>query len=67
MLSTGSHCILGRLDLRANGNAHMIEMRYDTNLLDYRIQEVPIFFDDRLYAKSRLSRFEALSGMQTII
>jgi dolichol-phosphate mannosyltransferase len=58
---------LDRVDVRSNGYAFQIEMAYYTHRLGFRIREEPIVFDQRLHAKSKLSRSEIAQGARTVV
>jgi glycosyltransferase involved in cell wall biosynthesis len=52
---------LNSVDIRANGYAFQIEMAYYSQYLGFRILEIPIIFDDRRRAKSKMS-YREISG-----
>ena len=52
---------LNGVDIRANGYAFQIEMAYYSQYLGFRILEIPIIFDDRRQAKSKMS-YREISG-----
>jgi dolichol-phosphate mannosyltransferase len=52
---------LNVIDIRANGYAFQIEMAYYSQCLGFRILEIPIIFDDRRVAKSKMS-YREISG-----
>ena len=52
---------LSGIDIRANGYAFQIEMVYYTQRMGFRIREIPIIFDDRRAAKSKMS-YQEISG-----
>jgi dolichol-phosphate mannosyltransferase len=41
--------------IKSNGYIFLVEMAYMAFCLDYRIGEVPIFFADRRWGKSKMS------------
>ena len=57
---------LDAIDIRANGYAFQIEMAYYTQRMGFRILEIPIIFDDRKYAKSKMSYREIRGAMATL-
>jgi dolichol-phosphate mannosyltransferase len=57
---------LDRVDVRSDGYAFQIEMAYYTHRLGFRVKEEPIVFDERLYAKSKLSRSEIARAVRTV-
>jgi glycosyltransferase involved in cell wall biosynthesis len=52
---------LNAIDIRANGYAFQIEMAYYSQYMGFRILEIPIIFEDRKYAKSKMS-YREISG-----
>ncbi|HKT35568.1 MAG TPA: polyprenol monophosphomannose synthase [Nitrospira sp.] len=52
---------LNVIDIRANGYAFQIEMAFYSQYMGYRILEIPIIFDDRRYAKSKMN-YREISG-----
>ena len=51
----------------SNGYAFQVEMAYLTEHLDYRVQEVPIYFEDRRIGKSKMSVPVKLQGAVDVI
>lgn len=58
---------LDRLDIRSNGYSFLVEMTYYSQAMGFRVQEVPILFDDRVHAKSKMSRFEIVRAVRTLL
>lgn len=58
--------VLDQLDIRSTGYAFQVEMTYYSQLLGFRVREVPITFEKREHAKSKMSRHEVSSGMKTL-
>ena len=54
------------MDIRANGYAFKIEMAYYSHLLGFRVREVPITFEDRRHATSKMSHSEIRSLIRTL-
>ena len=54
------------VDIRANGYAFQIEMAYYSQYMGFRILEIPIIFDDRKYAKSKMSYREIRGAALTL-
>ena len=57
---------LDAVDIRANGYAFQIEMAYYSQRMGFRILEIPIIFDDRKYAKSKMSYREIRGATATL-
>ena len=57
---------LNAIDIRANGYAFQIEMAYYSHCLGFRILEIPITFDDRRIAKSKMSYQEIRGAAATL-
>jgi dolichol-phosphate mannosyltransferase len=57
---------LNAIGIRANGYAFQIEMAYYSQSMGFRILEIPIIFDDRKYAKSKMSYRELRSATATL-
>ena len=57
---------LDAIDIRANGYAFQIEMAYYSQHMGFRILEIPIIFDDRKYAKSKMSYREIHGAAVTL-
>ena len=51
----------------ANGYSFLIEMIYRTKRQGWRVAEVPIVFEDRRHGTSKISRWEILSALQTVM
>ena len=57
---------LDTIDIQANGYAFQIEMAYYSQCLGCRILEIPIFFDDRVRARSKMSQREVIGAAATV-
>ena len=57
---------LNGIDIRANGYAFQIEMVYYSQYMGFRILEIPITFDDRKYAESKMSYREVRGATATL-
>lgn len=57
---------LNGIDIRANGYAFQIEMAYYSQCMGYRIVEIPITFDDRTQAESKMSYQEIRGAAATL-
>ncbi len=57
---------LSAMDIQANGYAFQIEMTYYSHLLGFRVCEVPITFEDRRHATSKMSHLEIRSAIRTL-
>lgn len=57
---------LNVIDIRANGYAFQIEMAYYSQYMGFRILEIPIIFDDRRHAKSKMSYREIRGATATL-
>jgi dolichol-phosphate mannosyltransferase len=51
----------------SNGYAFQVEMAYLTERLDYRVKEIPIYFEDRRIGKSKMSVPVKLQGAVDVI
>ena len=58
--------VLDQLDIRSSGYSFQIELTYYSQLLGFRVREVPITFEKRVHAKSKMSRLEVSSAMKTL-
>lgn len=58
---------LDRRDIRSNGYSYLLEMSYHAQRSGYRLAEVPIRFDDRVHAKSKMSRREIYLAAKTLL
>ena len=54
------------IDIRANGYAFQIEMAYYSQYMGFRILEIPIIFDDRKCAKSKMNYGEIREAAATL-
>jgi len=54
-------------DVQSEGYAYQIEMTYLTKFFGFRIQEVPIIFEERLYATSKICSSEITLAMKTLM
>jgi dolichol-phosphate mannosyltransferase len=57
---------LNGMDIRANGYAFQIEMAYCCQYMGFRILEIPIIFDDRRFARSKMS-YREISGAAAML
>jgi dolichol-phosphate mannosyltransferase len=57
---------LDKIDIRADGYAFQIEMAYHSQCMGFRIVEIPIIFEDRVRAKSKMSYREVRGAMATL-
>ncbi len=57
---------LDGLDMRSNGYSFQVETTYYAQLMGFRIREEPILFEERVQAKSKMSRSEITAAMHTI-
>jgi glycosyltransferase involved in cell wall biosynthesis len=57
---------LDRRDIRSNGYSYLLEMSYYAQRLGYRLCEVPIRFDNRVHAQSKMSRKEIWLASRTL-
>ena len=57
---------LDKIDIRADGYAFQIEMAYYTQHLGFRVLEIPIIFENRVCAKSKMSHREVSCAMLTL-
>ncbi len=51
----------------ANGYSFLIEMIYRTKRQGWRVAEVPIIFEDRRHGISKISRWEILAALRTVM
>lgn len=58
---------LDEIDIRADGYAFQIEMAFYSRRLGYRVVEVPIIFEDRVRAKSKMSHREVSGAALTLV
>jgi glycosyltransferase involved in cell wall biosynthesis len=58
---------LDRLDIRSNGYSFLVEMTYYTQAMGFQVREAPILFEDRIHAKSKMSRSEITKAMKTLL
>jgi dolichol-phosphate mannosyltransferase len=58
---------LNTIDIRANGYAFQIEMAFYSQYMGFRILEIPIIFDDRRSAKSKMSHREITAAAATLV
>jgi len=58
---------LDRLDIRSNGYSFQVEMTYYSEAMGFRVQEEPILFEDRVHAKSKMSRLEIARAARTLL
>lgn len=59
--------VLDQLDVRSNGYAFQVELTYYSQLLGFRVREVPITFEEREHAQSKMSHREVSSAMKTLV
>ena len=57
---------LNAMNIRANGYAFQIEMAYYSQCMGFRLMEIPIIFDDRKYAASKMSYQEITGAVATL-
>jgi len=57
---------LDAMDIRANGYAFQVEMAYYSQLSGFRVCEVPITFEDRRHAISKMGHSEIRSGIRSL-
>jgi glycosyltransferase involved in cell wall biosynthesis len=57
---------LDAMDIRAKGYAYQVEMAYYSELTGFRVCEVPITFDDRRHAMSKMGHSEIRSGISAL-
>jgi len=57
---------LDRLDIRSGGYAYQIEMVYYTQCLGFRTCEIPILFEERTEAKSKMNHQEVWLAASTL-
>ena len=58
---------LDQLDVRSNGYSFLVEMAYYTQRMGFRLHEVPIIFEERYLAKSKMSQSEVIKAIQTLL
>lgn len=58
---------LDRLDVRSNGYSFLVEMTYYSQAMGFRVREEPILFEDRVHAKSKMSRIEIVRAIRTLL
>jgi dolichol-phosphate mannosyltransferase len=58
---------LDRLDVRSNGYSFLVEITYYSQSMGFRVVEVPIQFEDRVLAKSKMSRLEIVLAVRTLL
>ena len=58
--------VLDQLDIRSNGYAFQVELTYYSQLLGFRVREVPITFEKREHAKSKMTHLEVSSAMKML-
>lgn len=58
---------LDQLNIRSNGYAFQVEMTYYSQWLGSQLREVPITFEDRVQAKSKMCRSEITSAVTTMM
>ncbi len=58
---------LNRVNVRSNGYSFQIEMAYYSQLMGFRLTEVPIVFEDRVRAKSKMSHAEITGAIKTLV
>lgn len=57
---------LNRVNVRSNGYSFQIEIAYYSQLMGFRLKEVPIVFEERVRAKSKMSHSEITGAVQTL-
>ena len=57
---------LNQLNIRSNGYAFQVEMTYYSEWLGSQVREVPITFEERVQAKSKMCRSEVTSAFMTM-
>jgi len=57
---------LDGVDMQSNGYSFQVETTYYAQLMGFRIREEPILFEERVQAKSKMSRSEVTSAMHTV-
>jgi hypothetical protein len=57
---------LAQFDIRSNGYAFQVEMTYYSEWLESQVREVPITFEERVQAKSKMCRSEVMSAVSTV-
>lgn len=58
---------LNRVNVRSNGYSFQIEMTYYSQLMGFRLTEVPIVFEDRVRGRSKMSHSEITGAIQTLV
>jgi dolichol-phosphate mannosyltransferase len=58
---------LDRVDVRSNGYSFQLEITYYSQLMGFRVTEEPILFEERVHAKSKMSRSEIGMAMYTLL
>lgn len=58
---------LDRLDVQSNGYSFLVEMTYYSQAMGFRVCEVPILFEDRVQAISKMSRMEIVRAAVTLL
>lgn len=58
---------LDRLDVRSDGYSFLVEMTYYSQAMGFRVGEEPIVFEDRVHAKSKMSRLEVFRAIRTLL
>lgn len=58
---------LQRMDLRSNGYSFLVEMTYFSQAMGFRVKEEPILFEDRVHAKSKMSRLEIICAVGSLL
>lgn len=54
-------------DIFSNGYSFLIEMIYRTKSQNWRVDEVPIIFEDRRHGVSKISRVEIVAALYTVL
>ena len=57
---------LDQCDIRSNGYAFQVEMTYYSALMGFRVREVPILFEERVQATSKMSQSEIALAMHSL-
>lgn len=58
---------LDHLDIRSNGYSFQVEMTYYSQVMGFRVREIPILFEDRRHANSKMSRLEIWWAIRTLL
>ncbi len=53
-------------DIRSNGYSFLVEMLYRCQRAGFRVEEVPIIFEDRQHGQSKISQEEIFKAMLTV-